>query len=96
MGFKQKDASIIYEDNDSCIKVAESRKQLPGVKHIDIRHHFIRDRVQNKEISLQRKRTGDMVADLLTKQLPYPAFKRHRSSLSLSEHKFSFRGGVEE
>ena len=83
LGFPQKEPTTIYEDNDSCIKIAQSAKQLPGVKHIDIRHHFIRDRIRSGEIKLERMRTGDMVADILTKQLPYPAFKKHRSGLKL-------------
>ena len=84
LGFIQQIATSIYEDNDSCIKIAQSAKQLPGVKHIDIRHHFIRDRIRSKEIALERMRTGAMVADIFTKQLPYPAFKKHRSSLGLN------------
>ena len=83
LGFAQKEPTAIYEDNDSCIKIAQSAKQLPGVKHIDIRHHFIRDRIHSGEIKLERMRTGEMVADILTKQLPYPAFKKHRTGLKL-------------
>lgn len=84
MGFSMKEASIIYEDNDSAAKIAQSYKKHPGVKHIQIRHHFIRDRVlEVKDISIERLSTSNMVAELLTKQLPFPAFKRHRDSLGL-------------
>lgn len=84
MGFPMKEASIIHEDNDSAAKIAQSYKKHPGVKHIEIRHHFIRDRVlEVKDISIERLATYDMVADLLTKQLPFPAFKRHRDALGL-------------
>jgi hypothetical protein len=66
-------------------KIAQSYKKHPGVKHIQIRHHFIRDRVlEVKDITIERLSTFDMVADLLTKQLPYPAFKRHRDALGLA------------
>ena len=85
MGFSMKEASIIHEDNDSAAKIAQSYKKHPGVKHIQIRHYFIRDRVlEVKDIAIERLSTYDMVADLLTKQLPYPAFKRHRDALGLA------------
>ena len=85
MGFPQTQASIIYEDNKSCINIAESYKTHPAVKHIDVRHHFIRDRVlEVKDIQLQKLGTADMTADLFTKQLPYPLFKKHRRSLGIT------------
>jgi hypothetical protein len=85
MGFAMKEPSIIFEDNNSTTSIATSYKQHPGIKHIEIKEHFIRDRILNvKDIVLERKASADMVADLLTKQLPFPAFQRHRSSLGLS------------
>jgi len=84
MGFPQQSATSILEDNKSTINIAESVKSHPAVKHIDIRHHFIRDRVMNiKDIKLVKESTQNMVADLFTKQLPYPAFKKHRDALGL-------------
>ena len=85
MGFPQTQPSIIYEDNKSCINIAESYKTHPAVKHIDVRHHFIRDRVlEVKDIQLQKLGTADMTADLFTKQLPYPSFKKHRRNLGIT------------
>ena len=85
MGFPMSEGSIIHEDNDSAAKIAQSYKKHPGVKHIKIRQHFIRDRVlEVKDITIERLSTHDMVADLLTKQLPYPAFKRHRDAMGLT------------
>lgn len=85
MGFTMKEASIIHEDNDSASKIAQSYKKHPGVKHIEIRQHFIRDRVlEVKDIAIERLSTYNMVADLLTKQLPFPAFARHRQALGLA------------
>ena len=85
MGFAMKEASVIHEDNDSASKIAQSYKKHPGVKHIEIRQHFIRDRVMEvKDISIERLSTYNMVADLLTKQLAFPAFARHRAALGLA------------
>jgi hypothetical protein len=85
MGFPMTEASVILEDNYSASKIAQSYKKHPGVKHIEIRQHFIRDRVlEVKDIAIERLSTFNMVADLLTKQLPFPAFARHREALGLS------------
>lgn len=84
LGFPQKDATPIFEDNKSAINIAESLKVHPAVKHIDIRHHFIRDRVMKlKDIQLVKEATGQMVADLFTKQLAFPLFRQHREKLGV-------------
>ena len=38
--------------------------------------------------------TADMVADIFTKQLPYPAFNRHRSSLGIHPYVNPSMGSV--
>jgi len=86
LGHAQQEATSIFEDNDSCIKIAQSKKQLPGIKHIDVAHHFIRDQVHNSEVTLKRKRTAEMTADILTKNLPAPTFLRHRKQLKLNSY----------
>jgi hypothetical protein len=84
IGFVQRDASVIYEDNKSCIALASSFKINQNSKHIDIRYHFIKDHVLvHKDIQLKHISTGDMIADLFTKALPYPSFSRHRNSLGV-------------
>ena len=83
IGFTQKSATEIIQDNQSTIKIAESRKQQPGIKHIDIRHHFVRDKIQSKEIKLVGTGTNDMLADIFTKNLPFPKYSQHRKNLML-------------
>ena len=39
-------------------------------KHIDIRYNFLRERVENKTISVKYMETTEMLADILTKGLP--------------------------
>jgi hypothetical protein len=97
LGFKQNGPTTIYEDNKACIDVCSSYRQHPGAKHIDIRYHFIRDKViETKEIQLKKLSTGEMVADMFTKALAFPLFSKHRHALGLNTTsdvvKFKIRG----
>jgi hypothetical protein len=95
MGFAQTRPSVIAQDNKNTIAIANSYKQHPGIKHIEIKHHFIRDRILNiKDIVLLKKPTQDMEADLLTKQLPYPAFSKLREKLGLHLDQSRERVGI--
>jgi hypothetical protein len=54
------------------------------MKHYELNQHFIRERViEKKDIMLVQLPSGEMVADMFTKQLPHPAFSRHRHSLGI-------------
>ncbi|GKF38737.1 hypothetical protein Tco_0118798, partial [Tanacetum coccineum] len=44
-------------------------------KHIDIRHHFIREQVENRMVELYFVETNYQLADILTKALPRERFK---------------------
>jgi len=83
LGFKQDQPTVIFEDNASCIKIAQSRKQLPGIKHVAIRYHFIRYQIEAGEVSLNQESTGNMIADTLTKALPNVTFERHRNAFKI-------------
>ncbi|KAE8542770.1 hypothetical protein D1P53_000832 [Cryptococcus gattii VGV] len=43
-------------------------------KHIDMRHHFIREKIEDKTVSLAHVPSVENIADLLTKSLPAEAF----------------------
>jgi hypothetical protein len=75
--------TLIYEDNQSCIALAKNPVFHARSKHIDIRHHFIRDKVESKEIELAYMSTNEMIADALTKALPHPRFSQHVGKMGL-------------
>eukprot|EP00253_Pinus_taeda_P028781 PITA_28781 len=62
--------SVIYCDNQSCIKLTENPVVHDRSKHIGIRYHFIRDYVQKGAVKLEYISTDEQVADILTKDLP--------------------------
>jgi hypothetical protein len=86
LGFTQNNPSTIFEDNKSCIIVSSTHKQHIGLKHVDIKYHFIKDRVRNvKDIILHPIPSGSMIADTMTKPLPLQPFSRHRHACGLSQ-----------
>lgn len=60
---------IIYNDCQGAQKLALNPIHHNRTKHIDTKHHFIRDIVSKKIIDLRYIKTHDMSADILTKAL---------------------------
>ena len=70
--------TLIHEDNVSAIHLACNPATTPDSKHIDIRHHFIRERVEQGEFKVLHVRSDLQRADFLTKPLPKETFCSHR------------------
>jgi hypothetical protein len=69
-------------DNESVIKIANNPVQHSCTKHIDIRHHFLRDHVAKNDISLEGV-SENQLADIFTKPLDETTFCRLRSELNV-------------
>ncbi|GJU08794.1 reverse transcriptase domain-containing protein [Tanacetum coccineum] len=57
----------IHVDNESAIFVVKNPVYHSKTKHIEIRHHFIRDSYEKRLIEMVKIHTDNNVADLLTK-----------------------------
>ena len=66
---KRLDSTVLCTDNQGAIALAKNPVSHAKSKHIDIRHHFVRDAVMDKIIWLQYVPTNEMTADSLTKAL---------------------------
>lgn len=74
--------AIVYQDNKSSMALAQKgRSTSERTRHINIRHFFIKDRIESGDIELQYKSTGEMIADILTKPLQGALFRKLRSLL---------------
>lgn len=62
-------AVIIYEDNQSCLKLTQNDKFSRKTKHIETKFNFVRDLVNKNIIKLLYCPTEQMEADMLTKPL---------------------------
>jgi lipoate-protein ligase A len=67
-------------DNHGAISLTKNRTHHTRTKHIDVQHHFVRDRVENGEVQFEYCPTEDMVADVLTKAL---SKERHHKLINM-------------
>jgi hypothetical protein len=77
IGVPQLGATRIWEDNQATIALVNSAlgQWNPRTRHIDVRYHFIKERVRSREVELAYVPSGDQVADVLTKNLGTEKFR---------------------
>lgn len=66
----RKPTITVFNDNQSAIKIVSNRQHHKRTKHIEIRHHFLRQAVEDGVIKVQYRPTNNMTADIMTKSLP--------------------------
>lgn len=69
LGFTQTNPTIMGVDNQGCRMLANNPVFHKRSKHIEIRYHFIREKIKHKEIETVYIPTDEMLADILTKTL---------------------------
>jgi hypothetical protein len=67
----------------SAIKLANNHVQHSRTKHIDIRHHFLREHEAKGDIELFHVSTENQLADIFTKPLDETRFCFLRSELNI-------------
>ena len=72
---------LIFEDNQSTIKQALKLQSSQRTKHVDVKHHLIKDHVAKGDIVLQYIPTAEQPADALTKALDRIKVSSFRQSL---------------
>lgn len=74
---------ILYCDNLSAINISKNPIQHSRTKHIDIRHHYIRELVEDNVIKLEHVTTEMQLADIFTKALDANQFENLRAKLGI-------------
>ena len=77
--------TLIFEDNQSTIGMAKNPQFHGRAKHIDIRHHFVREQLAHGTIQLKYCPTTEMTADILTKGLNRERYSKLREKASILE-----------
>jgi hypothetical protein len=81
-GYNLSNVPLLF-DNDSAIRLAEYPIEHNHTKHIDIRHHFLRDHQQMGDINICHVSTDHQLADIFTKPLDERRFCEMRSELNV-------------
>ncbi|KAK6160828.1 hypothetical protein DH2020_004209 [Rehmannia glutinosa] len=73
----------IFCDNISAINIAQNPVHHNRTKHIEIRHHFLRDCVSKRKIEISFVPSQDQLADIFTKPLSSETFSSIRARLGI-------------
>jgi hypothetical protein len=85
---KELELIVIHCDNQSCIKLSKNSMFHDGSKHIEIKYHFIMDKVQKGVVQLQYIPTDEQLVDIFTKPLAKGKFVPFRDKLGVVENTF--------
>jgi hypothetical protein len=86
MGFNIPSITV-QMDSNGALDLAKNAQFSQRTKHIDIKHHFIRDHMEKGDIELLYLPTDKNTADILTKPLERVKFERLRAQLGVQEMK---------
>ena len=73
----------IYGDNQGALNLLKHPLASQRTKHIDVMHHFVRERVARGELKFEYVPTKQMVADVFTKPLDAGQFRACREMLGV-------------
>lgn len=77
----------VFCDNQGAIDLTKNNRYHERTKHIDVKHHFIRDIVAAGEVVIHKIHTTENPADMLTKIIPLHKFKKCLSLIGLNSLK---------
>lgn len=69
LGLNMREPTVIMSDNQGSIALTKNPEHHARSKHIDIRHHYVREQVALGSVAITYISTDNMVADVLTKPL---------------------------
>ena len=67
----------VFEENEGAIKLATNKHAIRKTKHIDVKHHLVRDASDARKVRVAYVRSEDQHADLFTKPLDMQKFYKH-------------------
>ena len=79
-------------NNQGVIALAKDNKFHARTKHINLRHHFIREAVEEEKIKVTYIPTNENVVDIFTKVLARPKYVAFIEKLGLREGKQGVKG----
>ena len=86
-----KDYKLLFEntpifcDNTNAINLSKNPVHHSRTKHIEVRHHFLRDHITKNDIKLEFISTKEQLANIFTKPLDETQFVKIRRDLGISK-----------
>ena len=75
---------MLYGDNKISIALTKNAESQHLTKHIDVLHHYIRELVNEKKLTIVWIPGSKMLADGMTKSLPTEMFRKYRALLGMA------------
>ena len=69
MEMKQQELTVVYEDNQCCIKLSMTERCNARTRHMDAKYHLLQDQQEHGVLDLQYCPIEEMIAHMLTKPL---------------------------
>ena len=83
LGYELWKLTHIQSDNTGTITIIKDPSFHARTKHIDIQHHYVRERVEMKELEFNYTPSPETIADILTKPLSRPAHEKLTKMLGI-------------
>jgi hypothetical protein len=81
--YQQDGPAKVFGDNKSTIALTKNPVFHERSKHIDIKHHYIRDLIKDKEIVVEYCTSENQRADIFTKPLKINLFLKIKNMLGM-------------
>lgn len=78
-----KEPVTVFEDNQPCISITSDPRKLKRMKHIEVQYCFVRELIERGKLMLKYLPTDEQPADMLTKGLPAPRFRKFRDMIGV-------------
>ena len=82
LGFTVDKQTTVFEDNEATIAIASQVGVSDRTKHMEIKYHFLRHKLESEVFKLVHLPGDRMVADMFTKPLPGGVLSGHLKSIT--------------
>lgn len=76
---------VIYENNQSVIKLVKTGERRDNTKHINAKYHYVTDLFKQGVIGVKYCPSDEMIPNMMTKPLGAVKLRKHREACQLME-----------